>query len=134
MFQWRDLLLCIIKIIFLNMKTQNLLFEQCKELISLYLKEKDINWPKEIELAKKLLTYLPSIDFWRQYKPSFYVPSLCVFLTNYGKKETVKDYNIFCLTNPKNEIILEEDPVVNVKLENKTPKIRTLEEFVDNVL
>ena len=112
-------------------KSPNPLFNECKELISLYLTKGDkISWPKEIKIAKKLLASYP-IEFFRQYDPLTKFYSLAVFLTKAGKLELKKNFDIYNLTKPCPQVKLEDKPVVQLEqsVTEKTPK--TLQEFVD---
>lgn len=115
------------------MKTPNILFQNCQELIRLYLTKGDtLNYAKEIKIAKKLLTFYP-IEFFRQYSPPTKFYSLSVFLTKPVRKVLEREFSIYNLTKPTIPVKIEDKPVVELeKLENKP--IRTIQEFVDQIL
>lgn len=114
---------------------KNILFQNCKELINLYLITGDkINWGAQIKMAKKLLS-IYSIEFFRQYDPQTKFKSLSVFLTKAGKKELEREYSLFCLTKPATEIILEKNPVIQLEEQNKNnKKSKTIQQFVDEII
>lgn len=117
------------------MTTKNILFNNCKELISLFLTTGDkFSWPKEIAISKKLLKLWPELDFWRNYDPNTRFHSLSVFLTKSGKKEIQKNYELYLLTKPPAPIILEENPIVILEESKINKRSKTLQEFVDNIL
>lgn len=117
------------------MATKNILFQNCKELINLFLTTGDnFSWPKEIAISKKLLKLWPDILFWKQYDPNSRFHSLSVFLTKAGKKEIQKNYDMWNLTKEKEIIHLEENPVIDLPALEMNKKTRTLQEFVDSVL
>ena len=114
--------------------SKNLLFDNCKILIQKYISKENIIWPREIKIAKKLLSLYP-IEFWLQYSPEIEIYSLSIFLTPSAKKELSKEHSLFCLTKPKEEIILEKMPVIQLEeTSKKDKKSRSLLEFVDEVL
>lgn len=119
------------------MKPSNVLFNNCKELMRLYLKSGDKpNFPKEIKISKKLLSQFPDMGFWRQYDPQTTFTSLSVFLTKQGQNELKKEYDLYCLVRPEPNPILDDNAHVNVDSEIQGHKkiLRTIQEFVDEVL
>lgn len=120
----------------MNDKKPNILFENCKELISLFLTTGDtFSWPKEISIAKKLLKLWPDILFWRQYDPNSRFHSLSVFLTKPAKIELNKQFTLYNLTKEKEPVKLENEPVINIEnIQENNNKNRTLQQFVDNIL
>jgi len=113
-------------------KLPNLEFQNAKKLISLYLKGK-FSYPKEVKIAKKLLKDFP-VDFWAQYDPGINICSLSIFLTESARRELSKEYSLYLLTKPKEEVILERNPVIQLEEQSKTDrKSRTLLEFVDSM-
>jgi len=116
------------------MKKVNKEFEDCKTVIEKYIPKEDIVWPKEIKLAKKLLKKYP-IEFWEQYTPPLELYSLAFLLSKDYKKELDKEYNLWQLVKPKENVVLSDKPVIKLeeRLINKT-KNKTLLEFVDEVL
>jgi len=110
-------------------KKVNPLFEQCKELISLFLND-GFNWGNEIKIAKSLLKKYP-IEFWRQYKINQRFFSLSAFLTSRAKAEVDKEYNFYLLSFNKKPIKLEEKPVIEINFKKEKKLARTLIEFLD---
>lgn len=120
-------------------KITNVVFENCKELIKLYIHTGDkINYPREIKIAKKLLKLIPDILFWRQYDPDRKFHSLSIFLTKECKKHLDKEYNMWKMINVKQPtVILESKPVIDLKelnINKKQTRPRNLMEFVDDIL
>lgn len=116
-------------------KITNVVFENCKELIKLYIHTNDkFSYPKEIAIAKKLLKLIPDILFWQQYDPDRKFHSLSIFLTPAAKKELSKEYSLFLLTKPREEIRLEKEPVIEIEEIKTNKKNKTLLEFIDNTL
>lgn len=115
------------------MKTPNLEFQNAKKLIQLYIEKNNINWPKEISIAKKLLKKYP-IDFWKQYDPGIIIYSLSIFLTPAAKLELDKEFDLWNMFKPKEEIVLENQPVIQLEEVKMNKKSKTLQEFVDEVL
>ena len=106
-------------------------FENCKKLIRLYLKPEDINYGKEIKIAKKLLKLYP-IEFFEAYSPDTTFTSLCAFLTKAGLRELENQFAMFKSAKPAAPVILSDEPQIQLLLpvENKKPK--TILEFIDN--
>ena len=115
---------------------KNILFENCKKLISLYLHKGDtFSYPKEISIAKKILKICPDILFWEQYDISQRFHSLSIFLTKTVKKEIDKEYSMWKITRPKESIKLEAAPLINLDFNEKFKKQpKSLMEFIDERL
>jgi hypothetical protein len=113
------------------MKKENLVFNDCKKLIQLYISKNDIIWPKEIKLAKKLLALYP-IGFFEQYSPGVAIYSLAAFLTPGGKKNLRENFDLYTLTKPKDVVVLQDKPVVDIEFVASENKIRTLKDFADS--
>jgi len=76
----------------------------CQFIIKKYIK-KNVNWPREIKIAQKLIQKYKDYDYWNNTK-GFDLPSLAWFLTDQGKnflslevkiqslKETFDKFNI----------------------------------------
>jgi hypothetical protein len=110
-------------------KPPNPEFEKAKKLIQKYIHKNNIVWPREIKIAKKLLSQYP-FEFWEQYTPEVEIYSLSAFLTATCKKEVDKQHNLWKLMLPKEEIKLEDKPIFVLE-ESQTKKTKTLLEFVD---
>ena len=111
--------------------SKNVLFDNCKELIFLYLTTGDtLNYAREIKIAKKLLQQYP-IEFFRQYDTHTRFHSLNVFLTKSGKKELETEFALYNLTKPKDGVKLEKESVIDISV-NVSKKNKNLLEFVDN--
>lgn len=115
------------------MKKENKSFKECKELINLYLKNQEISYGKEIKIAKKLLSLYP-LEFWEQYHPEIEIYSLTIFLMPAAKREIDKNYNMFLLTKEKEEIKLENEPVIQLDYEREKfrKQPRNLAEFIND--
>lgn len=51
-----------------------------KELVKKFVKQESVNWPRDMKIAKKLLTLYPDFHFWEWLNVAP-APSLAVFLT-----------------------------------------------------
>jgi hypothetical protein len=64
-------------------KEKNPAFEMCRFIVSKFI-SKNINWPREIKIAKKLIVNYPDFGYWRACN-TIDLPSLAFFLTHNGK-------------------------------------------------
>jgi hypothetical protein len=114
------------------MKKENPVFVNCKKLIQKYISKSDIVWAREVKIAKKLLSLYP-IEFFEQYNPGISIYSLAIFLTPGGKKDLRANFAIYTLTKPKEAVMLQEKPVIELEEVSVKTKSRTLQEFVDSM-
>ena len=101
----------------------------CQLIVKKYVKG-NINWPREIKIAQRLVKRFNSFDFWDNLKNlGSPPPSLAWFLKSEGKAFILKEYESFNLNLNKEKIILEENKVKEDKNICKKPK--TLLEFMN---
>jgi hypothetical protein len=105
-------------------------FNNCKKLIGIYLKGQ-VNYPKEIAIAKKLLKLYP-IEFYESFATNESFFSLSVFLTPVGLRELKNQFALFELTKPPTPIILSEESQIELSFTEEEKKPKTILEFVDN--
>ena len=100
----------------------------CQFIVKKYIK-KNINWPREIKIAQKLIKKLKEFEFWENLQDlKSSPPSLAWFLKPEGKAFLLKEYEKFKL-NLKIEIVkLEKNKVQDDKKICQKPK--TLLEFI----
>ena len=100
----------------------------CQLIVKKYIKGQ-INWPREIKIAQKLIKKFKSFEFWDNLKDlGSPPPSLAWFLKAEGKAFLLKEYEDFNLNLNKEEVILKENKVEQDKNICKKPK--TLLEFI----
>lgn len=100
----------------------------CQFIIKKYIKE-NINWPREIKIAQKLIKKFNIFKFWQnlqELKSS--PPSLAWFLKPEGKAFLLKEYEAFKLILDTEQIILKENKIGEDKKVCKKPK--TLLQFI----
>ena len=107
---------------------KNLNHKLCQFIIKKYIKS-NINWPREIKIAQKLIKKFKEFDFWKNLQElGSSPPSLAWFLKQEGKAFLLKEYEKFKLNLNKNNVILEINKVGQDKKICKKPK--TLIEFI----
>lgn len=83
----------------------------------------NINWPREIKIAQRLLKKFNSFEFWDNLKElGSPPPSLAWFLKPEGKAFLLKEYESFNLNLNKKEVILEKNKINEDKKICKKPK------------
>lgn len=108
------------------MKTIN--HKLCQFIIKKYIKQ-DINWPREIKIAQRLIKKFNSYKFWHNLKDLVAPPpSLAWFLKPEGKAFLIKEYELFNLNFIKTNTSLSPTKVGKDKNICKKPK--TLLEFI----
>ena len=101
----------------------------CQLIVKKYVKG-NINWPREIKIAQRLVKRFNSFDFWDNLKDlASPPPSLAWFLKSEGKAFILKEYESFNLNLNKEKVILQENKVKEDKNICKKPK--TLLEFIN---
>lgn len=76
------------------METKSSEHSRCKFLVSKFLIKDQLNWAREIKIAKKLLKLYPDFKIWSDLKLKFKLNSLAFFLTEEGKGEmSVFEFN-----------------------------------------
>lgn len=102
----------------------------CQLIIKKFIKG-EINWPREIKIAQKLIKRFDSFEFWDNLKElGSPPPSLAWFLKPEGKAFILKEYETFKLILNREQIILKENKIGEDKNICKTPK--TLLQFIRN--
>jgi hypothetical protein len=100
----------------------------CQLIVKKFVKG-NINWPREIKIAQRLVKRFNSFDFWDNLKElRSPPPSLAWFLKPEGKVFILKEYESFNLNLNKKEVNLEKNKVEQDKNICKKPK--TLLEFI----
>ena len=108
------------------MKTVN--HKLCQLVVKKFVKG-NINWPREIKIAQRLVKRFNSFDFWDNLKElGSPPPSLAWFLKPEGKAFLLKEYELFNLNLNQNIIKLQENKIQEDKNICKKPK--TLLEFI----
>ena len=108
------------------MKTIN--HRLCQLVVKKFVKG-NINWPREIKIAQRLVKRFNSFDFWDNLKElGSPPPSLAWFLKSEGKAFILKEYESFNLNLNKQNIVLKENKIQEDKNICKKPK--TLLEFI----
>lgn len=99
---------------------------QLKFLVTKFVKPEKINWPREMKLAKKVLSKYDFEDL-EKVSLSFFVNSLAFFLTPDGEDQLRKEFK-----NIVQEVNIYEDPeFTGEKYEAKyKEKQETLEDFL----
>jgi hypothetical protein len=88
-----------------------------------------INWPREIKIAQKLIKKFKSLEFWINLKElGSPPPSLAWFLKKEGKAFLLKEYESFNMNFDKNIVNLEQNKISEDKKICQKPK--TLLEFI----
>lgn len=89
----------------------------------------NINWPREIKIAQKLVKKFNSFDFWDNLTDlKSQPPSLAWFLKPEGKAFIIKEYEKFNLNLNKDIVLLNNNKVFEDKKICKKPK--TLLDFI----
>lgn len=100
----------------------------CQFIIKKYV-HGNINWPREVKIAQKLIRKFNSFEFWNNLQilknPP---PSLAWFLKPEGKAFLLKEYEKFNLNLDKDIIKLQDNKIQEDKKICKKPK--TLLEFI----
>jgi len=100
----------------------------CQLIVVKYIK-KNINWPREIKIAKRLIKKFNSFEFWDKLKElKSSPPSLAWFLKSEGKAFLLKEYELFNLKLNKNNIELKQNKFGQDKKVCQKPK--SLLEFI----
>ena len=100
----------------------------CQFIAKKYIKG-NINWPREIKIAQRLIKKFNSFDFWDNLKElGSPPPSLAWFLKAEGKAFLLKEYENFNLNLNKKQIILEQNKIDDDKKICQKPK--TLLQFI----
>lgn len=108
------------------MKTIN--HKLCQFIVKKYIKQ-NINWPREIKIAQKLIKKFNNYRFWKNLRIfNIELPSLAWFLKKEGKAFLLKEYELFNLNFIKNNTILSTNKIGKDKNICKKPK--TLLEFI----
>lgn len=110
--------------------TKTQIHKNCQTLVGLFCKG-DIDWAKEVKIAKQLLSVWPDIDFWRRITSK--ASSLSWFLTEDGEnylKQQEKQTNLKLTPNKGYKIgnAIYDIPTNFIKKQNKSPK--SILEFV----
>lgn len=102
----------------------------CQLLVKKFIRG-NINWPREIKIAQKLIKRFNSFEFWDNLKElGSPPPSLAWFLKPEGKAFLLKEYESFNLKLNIKIIKLQKNKIENDKNTCKKPK--TLLEFIRN--
>jgi len=100
----------------------------CQFIVKKYVRG-NINWPREIKIAQKLVKRFNSFDFWDNLKDlGSPPPSLAWFLKAEGKAFILKEYEKFNLDFNKQEIKIETNKIGEDK--NICLKPKSLIEFI----
>lgn len=100
----------------------------CQLIIKKFVKG-NINWPREIKIAQKLVKKFNSFNFWNNLTElGSPPPSLAWFLKPEGKAFILKEYEAFKLNLNKELIMLKENKIGEDKKICQKPK--TLIEFI----
>ena len=100
----------------------------CQLVVKKFVKG-NINWPREIKIAQRLVKRFDSFDFWDNLKElGSPPPSLAWFLKPEGKAFILKEYESFNLNLNTETVKLEENKVQDDKKICKKPK--SLIEFI----
>lgn len=100
----------------------------CQLIVKKYIKGQ-VNWPREIKIAQKLIKKFNSFEFWDNLKElGSPPPSLAWFLKNEGKAFLLKEYESFNLNLNKDNIHLEKEKVQEDKAIIRKPK--TILDFI----
>jgi hypothetical protein len=75
-----------------------------KDFVKKFTKDpKNISWPKEMSIVKKLWKIFPEENFWNSLNLNFKLNSLCWFLSDDGRKFLNQEYKKFNLDLPENK-------------------------------
>jgi len=100
----------------------------CQFIIKKYIKGQ-VNWPREIKIAQKLIKKLKEFEFWKNLQNlKSPPPSLAWFLKPEGKAFILKEYEKFKLNLSHKEIQIEKYKIGEDK--NILQKPKTLIEFI----
>ena len=100
----------------------------CQFIVKKFVKG-NINWPREIKIAQKLVKRFNCFDFWDNLKElGSPPPSLAWFLKAEGKAFILREYESFNLNLNTQTIKLEDNKVQDDKKICKKPK--SLIEFI----
>jgi len=94
----------------------------CQLIVKKYING-NINWPREIKIAQKLIKKFNSFDFWNNLKElKDPPPSLAWFLKPEGKAFLLKEYENFKLSFEKEKVFLNKYKIGKDKKISKKPK------------
>ena len=100
----------------------------CQFIIKKYVKQ-NINWPREVKIAQRLVKKFNSFDFWDNLiELKSPPPSLAWFLKPEGKAFLLKEYEKFNLNLGDSNIVLSNNKIFEDKKICKKPK--TLLDFI----
>ena len=100
----------------------------CQLIVKKYVKG-NINWPREIKIAQRLIKKFKSFEFWDNLKElGSPPPSLAWFLKAEGKAFLIKEYESFNMNFDKKVIHLKQNKISEDK--NICQKPKTLLEFI----
>ena len=100
----------------------------CQLIVKKYVKG-NVNWPREIKIAQRLVKKFKSFEFWDNLKElGSPPPSLAWFLKAEGKAFLIKEYESFNMNFDKKVIHLKQNKILEDK--NICQKPKTLLEFI----
>ena len=100
----------------------------CQLIVRKYIKQ-NINWPREIKIAQKLIKKFNNFDFWDNMQDlGSPPPSLAWFLKQEGKAFLIKQYESFNINLDQKQIIINKNKIGNDKKVCQKPK--TMLEFI----
>lgn len=101
---------------------KNINHKLCQFIIKKYVKG-NINWPREIKIAQKLIKKFKEFEFWYNLKDLVNPPpSLAWFLKPQGKIFLLQEYERFKLNLVKEQVALKDEKVSQDKIIIKKPK------------
>lgn len=95
-----------------------------------HVESKNVDWPAQIKILKKLEKMYPDRDFWCQLDLGFKLNSLAFLLSKDGKiklKQKFNEYKMDLDLNDKKEYHFEEE---KIGLDLEVKKIKTLMDFL----
>lgn len=111
-------------------KVPNIVFENCKFLIKKFLKPNNINYAREVKIAKQLLSLYPETCFWENFTINFELNSLAFFLGE-GAKHLREKYKLVSLDLPQQPIYDENNSNQLLISFSTTKKRETVKEFLN---
>ena len=100
----------------------------CQLIVKKYVKG-NVNWPREIKIAQRLIKKFKSFEFWDNLKElGSPPPSLAWFLKAEGKAFLIKEYESFNMNFDKKVIHLKQNKISEDK--NICQKPKSLIEFI----
>jgi hypothetical protein len=109
-------------------KNKSVNHKLCQMIVKKFVKG-NINWPREIKIAQKLIKKFNSFDFWENLQDlGSPPPSLAWFIKPEGKAFLIKEYEMFNLNLEKRTIQLESQKVQEDKTIIVKPK--TILDFI----